>query len=355
MMLAGFVDRPRRRRRRRDHRRREHRAPAAASIAARAAPSHDRSIVLDASVEVRSADRLRHADRRRRRRAGLLPGGSDGRLLPAAGPLLRAGGAGLAAGRADGHAGAVPDPARNGAARAPRVAPRRVAAARLPAGRWRASIRRPRRPMSTVGAVMRWRACCVCAPAGPVAAARLQGARLPDALGDPAGHLASGDDRASPTQASKELRAIPGVRNFGAHIGQAFLADEVVRHRLRRELDQHRSRGRLRQDARHRPGDGGRLPRPLPRRADLPEGAHPGGADRLRARRSSSASTAPTWTCCATRPRRSRTRIADITGLIDAARELPDRHPADRGRGRPGKRPDATASSPATSGAPRRR
>jgi Cu/Ag efflux pump CusA len=29
------------------------------------------------------------------------------------------------------------------------------------------------------------------------------------------------------TEASKELRAIPGVRNFGAHIGQALLADEV--------------------------------------------------------------------------------------------------------------------------------
>jgi len=30
------------------------------------------------------------------------------------------------------------------------------------------------------------------------------------------------------TAASKELRAIPGVRNFGAHIGQALAADEVV-------------------------------------------------------------------------------------------------------------------------------
>jgi Cu/Ag efflux pump CusA len=30
------------------------------------------------------------------------------------------------------------------------------------------------------------------------------------------------------TQASKELRAIPGVRNFGAHIGQGTMADEVV-------------------------------------------------------------------------------------------------------------------------------
>jgi CzcA family heavy metal efflux pump len=30
------------------------------------------------------------------------------------------------------------------------------------------------------------------------------------------------------TRASEELRSIPGVRNFGAHIGQALLADEVV-------------------------------------------------------------------------------------------------------------------------------
>ena len=29
------------------------------------------------------------------------------------------------------------------------------------------------------------------------------------------------------TQVSRELRAIPGVRNFGSHIGQALLADEI--------------------------------------------------------------------------------------------------------------------------------
>ena len=29
-------------------------------------------------------------------------------------------------------------------------------------------------------------------------------------------------------RASKELRSIPGVRNFGAHIGRAEVADEVV-------------------------------------------------------------------------------------------------------------------------------
>ena len=30
------------------------------------------------------------------------------------------------------------------------------------------------------------------------------------------------------TAVSKELRQIPGVRNFGAHIGQAFLGEEVA-------------------------------------------------------------------------------------------------------------------------------
>ena len=40
-------------------------------------------------------------------------------------------------------------------------------------------------------------------------------------------HLASRNG-AHHHAASQELRAIPGVRNFGAHIGQAFAADEVV-------------------------------------------------------------------------------------------------------------------------------
>jgi CzcA family heavy metal efflux pump len=36
-----------------------------------------------------------------------------------------------------------------------------------------------------------------------------------------------GEQRRMSMQASRELRAIPGVRNFGSHIGQALLADEV--------------------------------------------------------------------------------------------------------------------------------
>jgi Cu/Ag efflux pump CusA len=36
------------------------------------------------------------------------------------------------------------------------------------------------------------------------------------------------EERRIVTRASRELRAIPGVRNFGSHIGQALLADETV-------------------------------------------------------------------------------------------------------------------------------
>jgi CzcA family heavy metal efflux pump len=36
------------------------------------------------------------------------------------------------------------------------------------------------------------------------------------------------EERRITTQGSRELRAIPGVRNFGSHIGQALIADEVV-------------------------------------------------------------------------------------------------------------------------------
>jgi hypothetical protein len=43
-------------------------------------------------------------------------------------------------------------------------------------------------------------------------------------------------------RASRELRAIPGVRNFGSHIGRAEVADEVVGPELHRAVDQPRSR-----------------------------------------------------------------------------------------------------------------
>ena len=95
------------------------------------------------------------------------------------------------------------------------------------------------------------------------------------------GTSAAGGWSGSSTRASKELRTIPGVRNFGSHIGQALLMDEVVGIYFGENwisvdpaVDYDET---LAQD----PGGGRRLPRPLPRRADLPEGADQGGADGL--------------------------------------------------------------------------
>ena len=51
-------------------------------------------------------------------------------------------------------------------------------------------------------------------------------------------------------RASRELRAIPGVRNFGAHIGRAEVADEVVGPELHRAVDQPRPEGGLRSHGR---------------------------------------------------------------------------------------------------------
>ena len=69
------------------------------------------------------------------------------------------------------------------------------------------------------------------------------------------GHLGRRDGSGSTTGGQRGACAqIPGVRNFGSHIGQAFLGDEVVGRQLRRELGQRRPVGRLRQDAGRDPG-----------------------------------------------------------------------------------------------------
>ena len=81
-------------------------------------------------------------------------------------------------------------------------------------------------------------------------------------------------------RASRELMAVPGVRNFGAHIGRAEVADEVVGPELHRALGQPRSVGGLRGDGREDPVDRRRVSRTLSRPADVPARAHQGSADR---------------------------------------------------------------------------
>ena len=61
------------------------------------------------------------------------------------------------------------------------------------------------------------------------------------------------------TQATQELRQIPGVRNVAAHIGRAITGDQVVDVEFGAALGQHGSQSRLRRDARRhsrRPSQG---------------------------------------------------------------------------------------------------
>ena len=67
-------------------------------------------LLLAASLEVRTAILYATLDQHRRRAAGRVRRRLDGVILPPAGHRLRAGGAGLDGGCADGHAGAGDDP-----------------------------------------------------------------------------------------------------------------------------------------------------------------------------------------------------------------------------------------------------
>ena len=93
------------------------------------------------------------------------------------------------------------------------------------------------------------------------------------------------------TPVSEELRPIPGVRNFGAHIGQAFLGEEVAGVNLGENwvsidpsADYDKTLAAIEDVTDELPG-------PVPRDADLSRRAHRGGASPAARSRSSSAST----------------------------------------------------------------
>ena len=230
--------------------------------------------------------RLRQPDRRPGVPAGLLPRRPGRLVLPAAGAGLRAGDPGLAAGRADGDAGAVAACCCRGRRRArarrrwspwlKRALPARccrrcvdAAAAGRSASLVVAFVAHRRRRVPLLGEeflpnfqetdfLMHW----VEKPGTSLEAMRRITVR--------ASQRAAGD----PRRAQLRLAHRPGR---GRRRGR--------RAELHRAVDQHRSDGRLRRDGRQDPGGGRRLSRPVPRPADLPEGADQGGADRRRAPR----------------------------------------------------------------------
>ena len=74
-----------------------------------------------------------------------------------------------------------------------------------------------------------------------------------------------GEERRIVTQASRELGEIPGVRNFGSHIGQAFLSDEVAGVNFGENWISVDPSADVRRDRRRGGRGGGRLPRPVHR------------------------------------------------------------------------------------------
>ena len=80
------------------------------------------------------------------------------------------------------------------------------------------------------------------------------------------------------TQLSEQLLAIPGVRNFGAHIGRAKQGEEVVGINAAEIWVSTRQVRRLRPDAREGARRRRQLSGPLPRRRDLPQRTDRGGA-----------------------------------------------------------------------------
>ena len=80
--------------------------------------------------------------------------------------------------------------------------------------------------------------------------------------------------------ACRDLRADPGVRNCGSHIGQALLADEVLRRRLRRELDQRRAKTSTTTNPGQGPGTVDRYPGPVRDVQTYLQRTHQGGTHR---------------------------------------------------------------------------
>ena len=138
----------------------------------------------------------------------------------------------------------------------------------------RGRARRSRRSLTAAAAALRparWRASSGDPRAALIAAAAAawsSGSAALPLLGTVAGPVVQGPRRARPpgrrpgtsnprmtqiaSQLSRELRAMPGVENVGAHVGRAVSGDQHRRRQLERGLGQHRLRRRLRRDGRHR-------------------------------------------------------------------------------------------------------
>ena len=152
--------------------------------------------------------------------------GRERLVLRARCPLVCAGGAGVHAGHADGHAGAVHDALVERAGAATRVTARAVGRASLQA---RALSRIVTKPRAVAAAAV------VAALAGLAVIPALDGPVIPSFkdrnlvvhLDGPPG-TSRGEMSRIVARASRDLRAVPGVSDVAGHVGRAVTGDQVV-------------------------------------------------------------------------------------------------------------------------------
>ena len=183
-------------------------------------------IVLEASHRGPPGDRVRNADQRRGHHAGVLPGGTVRRVLPTARDVVRTGTPGVDGRCPHGDAGARPAPAAQAGPH-----PARVPAQGLPGP----VVLRGPASGSRATARPAYFAVAGLALLAVAGTPQLGQSLLPEFkerdflmhwITKPGTSLQ--EEVRITTLSAEGLGAIPGVRNFGAHIGQASNADEVV-------------------------------------------------------------------------------------------------------------------------------
>ena len=271
---------------------------------------------VEASLEVRSPLAYATLHRPAGPGADLRPEGRDRRVRAADRARLRGGGVGVDGGRAGHHAGAEPAAPGQGAARG--------AASRRSCGR---SIGATTASSRGSSAVLAWRIAAVACRrarrrrrvAAPRArrthSSRRSRTRTCWSTGMARPGTSLPEMNRITARVSRELRSLPGVRDVGAHVGRAVLADQVVNVNSGELWVEHRPLGRLRQTVSSIQQVVNGYPGLEHSVLTYPEGADPAGARADGRATSRCASTAPTWRSCAARRTSCGARSPKIDGV----------------------------------------
>ena len=305
------------------------------------------AIILEASLEVRSPDRLRDVDHRRGRGADLPAARSDRVVLPPARRVVHAGDRRVDGRRADRHPGACADPAAQGTGGTSRIT---AGQARCNAGIRAVLSRIVQRPKSA------YAGCLVLVLAGVLVVLNLGQSLFPTFkerdflmhfLTAPGTSVAE-EARMITTSSARICGPSPGCETFGSHIGQAFLGEEVAGVNFGENwisIDENADYDETIAAIQKR---GRQLPRGVSRRADLPQRADRGGPHRGQGAHRRAGLRGGPADHSADKAHEIERKLAGIARHHRRPRRPAGRRAADRGRGQPRQGGASTGSNPAT-------